>query len=111
MDWYAQTKLGLTRTLSEENVYEDILGKRPQRLCVGLNLSGRKGRENGAGCWKHTCRHSKTPVHWDERAGRWVGERTSRDMRETVGLEGEDWLVIRGQGGSVAAWRSKKRGA
>ncbi|XP_033620394.1 DENN domain-containing protein 2A isoform X2 [Fukomys damarensis] len=24
-DWYAQTKLGLTRTLSEENVYEDIL--------------------------------------------------------------------------------------
>lgn len=30
MDWYAQTKLGLTRTLSEENVYEDILGKRPK---------------------------------------------------------------------------------
>uniref|UniRef100_A0A2K6TQI6 DENN domain containing 2A n=1 Tax=Saimiri boliviensis boliviensis TaxID=39432 RepID=A0A2K6TQI6_SAIBB len=25
VDWYAQTKLGLTRTLSEENVYEDIL--------------------------------------------------------------------------------------
>ncbi|KAM6202235.1 DENN domain-containing protein 2A [Rhynchocyon petersi] len=24
-DWYAQTKLGLARTLSEENVYEDIL--------------------------------------------------------------------------------------
>ncbi|XP_066218979.1 DENN domain-containing protein 2A isoform X1 [Saccopteryx leptura] len=24
VDWYAQTKLGLTRTLSEENVYEDI---------------------------------------------------------------------------------------
>ncbi|KAM5255771.1 DENN domain-containing protein 2A [Ctenodactylus gundi] len=24
-DWYAQTKLGLTRTMSEENVYEDIL--------------------------------------------------------------------------------------
>lgn len=73
MDWYAQTKLGLTRTLSEENVYEDILGKRPQRLCVGLNLSGRKGRESGAGCWKYTCRHSKTPVHSDERAGRWGG--------------------------------------
>ncbi|KAG9466582.1 hypothetical protein GDO78_016372 [Eleutherodactylus coqui] len=27
VDWYAQTKLALTRTLSEENVYEDILGK------------------------------------------------------------------------------------
>lgn len=27
MDWYAQTKLALTRTLSEENVYEDILGR------------------------------------------------------------------------------------
>lgn len=26
VDWYAQTKLALTRTLSEENVYEDILG-------------------------------------------------------------------------------------
>ncbi|XP_075414859.1 DENN domain-containing protein 2A isoform X2 [Tenrec ecaudatus] len=25
VDWYAQTKLGLSRTLSEENVYEDIL--------------------------------------------------------------------------------------
>ncbi|XP_072633536.1 DENN domain-containing protein 2A isoform X3 [Canis lupus baileyi] len=25
VDWYAQTKLGLTRTLSEENVYEDIV--------------------------------------------------------------------------------------
>lgn len=25
VDWYAQSKLGLTRTLSEENVYEDIL--------------------------------------------------------------------------------------
>ncbi|XP_053512595.1 DENN domain-containing protein 2A isoform X4 [Artibeus jamaicensis] len=25
VDWYAQTQLGLTRTLSEENVYEDIL--------------------------------------------------------------------------------------
>uniref|UniRef100_A0A8C5KZR8 DENN domain containing 2A n=1 Tax=Jaculus jaculus TaxID=51337 RepID=A0A8C5KZR8_JACJA len=25
VDWYAQTRLGLTRTLSEENVYEDIL--------------------------------------------------------------------------------------
>ncbi|XP_048196296.1 DENN domain-containing protein 2A isoform X2 [Perognathus longimembris pacificus] len=25
VDWYAQTKLGLTRTFSEENVYEDIL--------------------------------------------------------------------------------------
>ncbi|XP_008821734.1 DENN domain-containing protein 2A isoform X2 [Nannospalax galili] len=25
VDWYAQTKLGFTRTLSEENVYEDIL--------------------------------------------------------------------------------------
>ncbi|PNJ51997.1 DENND2A isoform 6 [Pongo abelii] len=25
VDWYAQTKLGLTRTLSEENIYEDIL--------------------------------------------------------------------------------------
>ncbi|XP_073918154.1 DENN domain-containing protein 2A isoform X2 [Castor canadensis] len=25
VDWYAQTKLSLTRTLSEENVYEDIL--------------------------------------------------------------------------------------
>lgn len=42
MDWYAQTKLGLTRTLSEENVYEDILGKRLE--CVGISLSGRKGR-------------------------------------------------------------------
>jgi hypothetical protein len=30
VDWYAQTKLSLTRTLSEENVYEDILGKRPK---------------------------------------------------------------------------------
>uniref|UniRef100_A0A4W5KDM5 DENN domain containing 2A n=1 Tax=Hucho hucho TaxID=62062 RepID=A0A4W5KDM5_9TELE len=26
VDWYAQSRLGLTRTLSEENVYEDILG-------------------------------------------------------------------------------------
>ncbi|XP_076863151.1 DENN domain-containing protein 2A isoform X2 [Brachyhypopomus gauderio] len=25
VDWYAQSKLGITRTLSEENVYEDIL--------------------------------------------------------------------------------------
>ncbi|XP_049630263.1 DENN domain-containing protein 2A [Suncus etruscus] len=25
VDWYAQTKLGLARTLSEENIYEDIL--------------------------------------------------------------------------------------
>lgn len=29
VDWYAQTKLALTRTLSEENVYEDILGRSP----------------------------------------------------------------------------------
>ena len=27
VDWYAQTKLALTRTLSEENIYEDILGR------------------------------------------------------------------------------------
>lgn len=27
VDWYAQSKLGLTCTLSEENVYEDIMGK------------------------------------------------------------------------------------
>ncbi|CAB1323400.1 unnamed protein product [Coregonus sp. 'balchen'] len=27
VDWYAQSRLGLTRTLSEENVYEDILGE------------------------------------------------------------------------------------
>lgn len=27
VDWYAQSRLGLTRTLSEENVYEDIIGK------------------------------------------------------------------------------------
>lgn len=26
VDWYAQSRLGLTRTLSEENVYEDIIG-------------------------------------------------------------------------------------
>lgn len=27
VDWYAQSRLGLARTLSEENVYEDIIGK------------------------------------------------------------------------------------
>ncbi|KFP01727.1 DENN domain-containing protein 2A, partial [Calypte anna] len=27
VDWYAQTKLALTRTLSEENIYEDILAE------------------------------------------------------------------------------------
>lgn len=27
VDWYAQSRLGFTRTLSEENVYEDIIGK------------------------------------------------------------------------------------
>lgn len=27
VDWYAQSKMALTRTLSEENVYEDILGR------------------------------------------------------------------------------------
>lgn len=27
VDWYAQSRLGLTRTLSEENVYEDIICK------------------------------------------------------------------------------------
>lgn len=26
VDWYAQSRLGITRTLSEENVYEDIIG-------------------------------------------------------------------------------------
>lgn len=27
VNWYHQSRLGLTRTLSEENVYEDIIGK------------------------------------------------------------------------------------
>lgn len=39
MDWYAQTKLGLTRTLSEENVYEDIVGKRPKCLRRTVSVS------------------------------------------------------------------------
>lgn len=34
VDWYAQSRLGLTRTLSEENVYEDIIGK-----CSIANIS------------------------------------------------------------------------
>lgn len=111
MDWYAQTKLGLTRTLSEENVYEDILGKKPQRLCADLSLSGRKGRENGAGCWKHTCTHMyththlKTPLHSDERAGRWGGRVSlvgyMTDPRAGGGrLAGNEWP--RRQCGSVA---------
>lgn len=40
VDWYAQTKLGLTRTLSEENVYEDILGKRPNCAWRAVSESG-----------------------------------------------------------------------
>lgn len=43
MDWYAQTKLALTRTLSEENVYEDILGR-----SFGQDILGRsfgRGRD------------------------------------------------------------------
>uniref|UniRef100_A0A8B9VDR3 DENN domain containing 2A n=1 Tax=Anas zonorhyncha TaxID=75864 RepID=A0A8B9VDR3_9AVES len=34
VDWYAQTKLALTRTLSEENVYEDILAKVHWMCCL-----------------------------------------------------------------------------
>ncbi|XP_055365541.1 DENN domain-containing protein 2A isoform X2 [Betta splendens] len=45
VDWYAQSRLGLTRTLSEENVYEDIVDPpskenpyediEPERSCLG----------------------------------------------------------------------------
>ena len=52
MDWYAQTKLGLTRTLSEENVYEDILGKRPKGL--RKSVCAKEWEGGGAGCLKHT---------------------------------------------------------
>lgn len=52
VDWYAQTKLGLTRTLSEENVYEDILGKRPK--CLRESACEKEGEGGGAGCLKHT---------------------------------------------------------
>ena len=52
MDWYAQTKLGLTRTLSEENVYEDILGKRLK--CLRESVCEKEGVGGGAGCLKHT---------------------------------------------------------
>lgn len=45
MDWYAQTKLGLTRTLSEENVYEDILGKRPHSVWRAVSETDRVGTE------------------------------------------------------------------
>lgn len=51
MDWYAQTKLGLTRTLSEENVYEDILGKRsenPEAELLLLELAERKEKYQAA---------------------------------------------------------------
>lgn len=51
MDWYAQTKLGLTRTLSEENVYEDILGKRlgnPEVELLLLELAERQERDRAA---------------------------------------------------------------
>lgn len=36
VDWYAQSRLGLTRTLSEENVYEDIIGK--QYISIHMTL-------------------------------------------------------------------------
>lgn len=36
--WYAQSRLGLTRTLSEENVYEDIIGKLDIVTSFALNL-------------------------------------------------------------------------
>jgi hypothetical protein len=51
VDWYAQTKLGLTRTLSEENVYEDILGKRsenPEVELLPLELAERKEKHQAA---------------------------------------------------------------
>lgn len=38
VDWYAQSKLGLTHTLSEENVYEDILGNTLH--CFALEKTG-----------------------------------------------------------------------
>lgn len=38
VDWYAQSRLGLTRTLSEENVYEDIIGKLDIVTSFALNL-------------------------------------------------------------------------
>lgn len=38
VDWYAQSRLGLTRTLSEENVYEDIIGKLDIVNSFALNL-------------------------------------------------------------------------
>lgn len=39
VDWYAQARLSLTRTLSEENIYEDILGKPPRDCGAGERLA------------------------------------------------------------------------
>lgn len=68
VDWYAQTKLGLTRTLSEENVYEDILGKRQDVL--GCRSACEKG-EGGPGLtdsppYPPTHKHLKTYMHSSE---------------------------------------------
>jgi len=39
VDWYAQSRLGLTCTLSEENVYEDIIGKKKRKCIAFFKLS------------------------------------------------------------------------
>ena len=110
VDWYAQTKLGLTRTLSEENVYEDILGKRPTYLCMSPGLSLARGRGNGADPLKHRHTHTHTHTHTEsrrntctqmnKRAGRGVGEwPTEGHMRESG--TGEE----RGRTGAEWPWR------
>lgn len=59
VDWYAQTKLGLTRTLSEENVYEDILGKKQNVL--GHRSACEKGEGgHGLAASPHTHTHTRT---------------------------------------------------
>lgn len=77
VDWYAQTKLGLTRTLSEENVYEDILGKRPNRLrrTVSVSLTEAERRLKWSFCLKHIRMHLNTDVQsvYEKAAGRQAG--------------------------------------
>lgn len=54
VDWYAQAKLTLTRTLSEENVYEDILGNAPSVLLTQKPRVEWHGGKWEPGSYTHT---------------------------------------------------------
>lgn len=65
VNWYHQSRLGLTRTLSEENVYEDIIGKYyiPKIISVTFCLA-RKFINWHKVCKKVFCDDASRPLSW-----------------------------------------------